>query len=88
LGHCTRITSANSSNIFPDRDRVFTRQILSINTILVFVKHRTLIINPTMQIGMHVPGPLHIMSSGRFPNITGKEARKENRVVNTDVIYD
>jgi hypothetical protein len=50
--------------------------------------HRTLIINPTTQIGIHVPGPLHIMSSGRFLSMTGKETSEENTVVNTDVIYD
>jgi hypothetical protein len=50
--------------------------------------HRTLIINPTTQIGMQVPGPLHIMSSGRFLSMIGKVASKEKMVVNADVVYD
>lgn len=87
-GHWTKKSSVILYNMQPDRDRVCTRQRLSMKTIRIWQIPRKRNNKAAKQTGTHVPGPLVRISDGRWRATTKTLKIRAHNAVQAEEIQD
>uniref|UniRef100_A0A6V3QY31 Uncharacterized protein n=1 Tax=Lotharella globosa TaxID=91324 RepID=A0A6V3QY31_9EUKA len=80
-GHCTINVSLRRYAIFPERERLWTRQKLSTNTMRQFRTPKNFQTQAARMTGIQVPGPLHNINCGLMRKILTTQLRRAFKVM-------